>query len=174
MPLIADVVWFAGCLWIDLLGKILVSINAEDLMAFSRGVWNCIPTDAVKSIWGGDRQQNFAYQERECMKFPPIDWHKQLGRQRWLCNSTGSRRLTPNMETFPQDKVNILGYRILSKKKAKLGTFYLLYQFYWQIYGEINVSMHQNREKQQQKHVLSPKWRRKGRGILQNIHLTIG
>ena len=89
-------------------------------------------------------------------------------------NSTGSRRLTPNMGIFPQDKVNILGYRILSKKKAKLGTFYLLYQFYWQIYGEINVPMHQNSEKQQQKHVLSPKWRRKGRGILQNIHLTIG
>ena len=87
-------------------------------------------------------------------------------------SSTASRRLTPNMEIFPQDKVNILGYRILSKKKAKLGTFYLLYQFYWQIYGEINVPMHQNREKQQQKHVLSPKWRRKGRGILQNIHLT--
>ena len=75
---------------------------------------------------------------------------------------------------IPQDKVNILGYRILSEKKTKLGTFSLLYQFYWQIYGEINVSMHQNREKQQQKHVLSPKWRRKGRGILQNIHLTIG
>ena len=93
---------------------------------------------------------------------------------RMTLNSTGSRRLTPNMETFPQDKVNILGYRILSKKKAKLGTFSLLYQFYWQIYGEINVSMHQNREKQQQKHVLSPKWKRKGRGILQNIHLTIG
>ena len=139
-----------------------------------------VQKDKRKILSGKIRQECKTYvlrrtgKGRECMKFPPIDWHKQLGRQRWLCNITGSRRLTPNTEIFPQDKVNILGYRILSKKKTKLGTFSLLYQFYWQIYGEINVPMHQNREKQQQKHVLSPKWRRKGRGILQNIHLTIG
>ena len=57
------------------------------------------------------------------------------------------------MEIFPQDKVNILGYRILSEKKTKLGTFSLLYQFYWQIYGEINMSVKENTEKLHKKHV---------------------